>query len=156
MKNGSPVTISAPTRCCASSSKAASISLSVLAFRTISLHPTARAAACVSLVSGEERKAMSKFVRKLTIATTLVLIAGIAGSVFLFGLRASLRRVHDSQRFREALRIWTPVVQCRRVTPRAIKRFGNRLRYLAILQQHADLHETGFDKIRRRLKDLTW
>jgi hypothetical protein len=93
---------------------------------------------------------------KLTIATTLALIAGIAGSVFLFGLRASLRRVHDSQRFREALRIWMPAVQCRRVTPRAIKRFGNRLRYLAMLQQHADLDETGFDKIRRRLKDLVW
>jgi hypothetical protein len=54
----------------------------------------------------------------------------------------------------EALRIWTPVVQCRRVTPRAIKRFGNRLRYLAMLQQPADLDETGFDKIRRRLKDM--
>jgi len=91
---------------------------------------------------------------KLTIATTLILIAGIVGSVFLFGLRASLRRVHDSQRFREALRIWTPVVQCRRVTPRAVKRFGNRLRYMAMLQQHADLDETGFDKIRRRLMGL--
>jgi len=33
------------------------------------------------------------------------------------------------------LRIWLPVVSQKRNTPRAIKRFGNRIRYLAMLQQ---------------------
>ncbi len=88
---------------------------------------------------------------KLAIAITLALIAAIAGGITLYGLRAALRRVYDSQTFREALQIWMPVVQCRRVTPRGIKRFSNRLRYLAMLQQRANLDETGFDKLRRRL-----
>ena len=91
---------------------------------------------------------------KLAVAITLALIIAIAGGITLYGLRAASRRVYDLQTFREALRIWMPVVQCRRVTPRGIKRFGNRLRYLAMLQQHPNLDESGFDKLRRRLTFL--
>ncbi len=102
-----------------------------------------------------EMQKNSQFVLdKLAVAITLALITSVAGGIILFGLRAASRRVYDSQTFREALRIWLPVVQCRRVTPRGIKRFGNRLRYLAMLQQHPNLDESGFDKIRRRLTFL--
>ena len=91
---------------------------------------------------------------KLTIAITFALVVGIAGGILLYGLRTTSRRVYDSPAFREALGIWLPVVQCRRVTPRGIKRFGNRLRYLAMLQQHGSLDETGFDKFRKWLERL--
>ncbi|MDD4963702.1 MAG: YCF48-related protein [Gallionella sp.] len=50
-------------------------------------------------------------------------------------LRRSRLVTRDSQNFRDALAIWTGVVAAKRSTPRAIKRFGNRLRYLAMLQQ---------------------
>ena len=89
---------------------------------------------------------------KLAIAITIAIIVAFAGGMALYGLRANLRSVHDSQEFRSALRVWISVVQRRRVTPRGIKRFGNRLRYLAMLQQPGRLDETGFDKLRRRLK----
>ena len=89
---------------------------------------------------------------KLAIAITIAFIVALAGGVVLYGLRANLRSVHDSQEFRAALRVWISVVQRRRVTPRAVKRFGNRLRYLAMLQQPGRLDETGFDGLRRRLK----
>jgi hypothetical protein len=92
---------------------------------------------------------------KLAISIVFALLVGVAVGITLYGLRASLRRVHDSESFREALQVWMPVVQRRRGTPRGIKRFGNRLRYLAMLQQHADLDETGFDKLRRRLIALS-
>jgi hypothetical protein len=91
---------------------------------------------------------------RLAIPITIAFIVAIAGVIALYGLRASSRRVYDSQAFREALRNWMPVVQCRRVTPRGIKRFGNRLRYLAMLQQRGSLDETGLDKLRKRLTVL--
>ena len=43
--------------------------------------------------------------------------------------------VVDTQPFIEALQVWTPIVARRNPSPRAIKRFGNRLRYFAMLQQ---------------------
>ncbi|GJH22801.1 hypothetical protein CBA19CS22_39685 [Caballeronia novacaledonica] len=58
-----------------------------------------------------------------------------AGVFALFRLRSNLYRIKDSQAFRDALRIWMPLVQQHRKTPWAIKRFGNRIRYLAMLQQ---------------------
>jgi hypothetical protein len=40
--------------------------------------------------------------------------------------------VKDSDDFREALRIWAPVIAARRTTPRSVKRMINRLRFLAM------------------------
>lgn len=40
--------------------------------------------------------------------------------------------VNDSKDFRDALRIWDDLIAARRQTPRAIKRFMNRLRFLAM------------------------
>jgi hypothetical protein len=66
----------------------------------------------------------------LTLAFTFAAVAGFV----LYRLRSASYRVIDSRQFIEALKIWTPIVEKRRGTPRAIRRFGNRLRYLAMLQ----------------------
>ena len=84
-------------------------------------------------------------------AIALTVFAGCAVGFVVFRLRRSLRQVSDSTAFGQALRIWTPVVQQWRSTPRAIKRFGNRVRYLAMLQQSEEFGESGFDEFRRRL-----
>ena len=57
----------------------------------------------------------------------------------------------DSESYADALRIWMPVIQQYRGTPRAIKRFGNRLRYLAMLQQDTKYDESGFDVVPRAI-----
>lgn len=55
--------------------------------------------------------------------------------VIRYRLRHRNEVVRDSSAFAEALKAWTPVVARKTPSPRAIKRFGNRLRYLAMLQQ---------------------
>jgi photosystem II stability/assembly factor-like uncharacterized protein len=69
-----------------------------------------------------------------------LVLAGVM--VLQFGRRRETETVRDSDAFAEALKIWTPVVAHKTSAPRAIKRFGNRLRYLAMLQQ-ADAPEPG-------------
>jgi len=64
-----------------------------------------------------------------------------------FRLRAVQDEVKDSPVFQHALRIWQPVVRWRRKTPRAVKRFGNRFRYLAMLQQAQVLEESEWDSL---------
>jgi hypothetical protein len=46
--------------------------------------------------------------------------------------------VHDSREFGEALDAWCDVVRTRQNTPRSLKRFMNRVRYLAMHQMPAD------------------
>jgi hypothetical protein len=89
------------------------------------------------------------------VGMTLALVIAVAAGLILYRLRTASYRVNDSQQFRSALHIWTPVVQVRRATPRAIKRFGNRLRYLAMLQQDNKIDESGYDELRRWLNALT-
>ena len=61
--------------------------------------------------------------------------------------------VKDSSEFRKALESWHPVVVGRRLTPRALKRFVNRLRYLAMRQRpyppSPPLWRTLLDRLRR-------
>ena len=90
-------------------------------------------------------------VDRWAVGITLALVITLAASLVLYRLRAASYQVNDSRQFRDALRIWTPVVQTRRGTPRAIKRFGNRLRYLAMLQQDNKIDESGYDELRRWL-----
>ncbi|MBK6864755.1 MAG: PASTA domain-containing protein [Ideonella sp.] len=81
--------------------------------------------------SGELRDAMIGSVEWIPLAV-LGTIAAVALGV------AWLRRVdpvvRDSSQFKLALKIWLPVVVVRQNTPRAIKRFVNRVRYLAMLR----------------------
>ncbi|WP_326544131.1 YCF48-related protein [Pseudorhodoferax sp.] len=74
----------------------------------------------------------------LPMGLLLVLGAGYA----LFRLRSDERSVRDSQDFVDALPIWMPLVRRQRHTPRALKRFANRVRYLAMLQQPERLDES--------------
>jgi hypothetical protein len=46
--------------------------------------------------------------------------------------------VHDSREFQEALDAWCDVVRARQNTPRSLKRFMNRVRYLAMRQMPPD------------------
>jgi photosystem II stability/assembly factor-like uncharacterized protein len=87
----------------------------------------------------------------LTLASALAIVAGFV----LYRLRSASYRVTDSPQFIDALKIWTPIVEKRRGTPRAIRRFGNRLRYLAMLQQDRKIDESGYDELRRWLRSLT-
>lgn len=63
---------------------------------------------------------------------------GIVGLAFLFGAIHSLRQripvaIEDSEDFRDAVRDWWPLIEKKCRTPRAIKRFLNRLRFYAML-----------------------
>jgi len=69
-------------------------------------------------------------------------------------LRKNILETRDSQQFRQALEIWTSVVATSRHTPRSIKRFGNRLRYLAMLQQGEAKDETILDQAKLALGKL--
>jgi len=61
--------------------------------------------------------------------------------LFLSWLRRYALLVVDTEAFKRTLEIWTPVATLNRNSPRSIKRFGNRIRYLAMLQQVQELDE---------------
>jgi photosystem II stability/assembly factor-like uncharacterized protein len=79
----------------------------------------------------------------ILLPASLMLLA--LSSFTLMRLRQSTRTVHDSPDFMQALEAWAPLVRAHRQTPRAVKRFGNRVRYLAMLQQAESLDESGWD-----------
>jgi hypothetical protein len=60
--------------------------------------------------------------------------------------------VFDTKPFTDALKVWTPIVARRYNSPRAIKRFGNRLRYFAMLQQAEEPVEEAPTDWRSRLR----
>lgn len=72
----------------------------------------------------------------------------------LVRLRMQVHQVKDSLAFLQALKIWMPVVQQHRRTPRAIKRFANRIRYLAMLQQPEHLDKSGLDQVAKQVRSL--
>jgi hypothetical protein len=86
----------------------------------------------------------------------VLLAAGLAG-LTLYRLRTAMHQVRDTIGFQEALRAWAPLVHSSRATPRAIKRFGNRIRYLVMLHQAERLDESGFDTLHHmRDSALAW
>jgi hypothetical protein len=75
---------------------------------------------------------------------TFVLLLGvIAPGVWGLRLRAD-ETARDSREFRKALAMWLPILAADQGTPRAVKRFVNRVRYLAMLQRERDdrIHES--------------
>ncbi|WP_431286156.1 YCF48-related protein [Roseateles chitinivorans] len=79
-----------------------------------------------------------------------VLIAGAAMAGLLL-LRAASRRhreATDSKDFRDALKVWTELVRESAHTPRAVKRFGNKLRYFEMLQQGDARDRTLLEEVR--------
>ncbi|HEY5837508.1 MAG TPA: P-loop NTPase fold protein [Pyrinomonadaceae bacterium] len=77
------------------------------------------------------------------------LLPGIALLVMLWaGVTVLTRRpdlvVKDSPNFVDALKIWHPLIFSRQSTPRSIKRFMNRIRYLAMRQRKATASEQSW------------
>jgi hypothetical protein len=87
----------------------------------------------------------------------LYLLALVAVAILIL-VRYRRRRdeevVRDSDAFAEALQVWTPVVAKRNSAPRSIKRFGNRLRYFAMLQQAENLSGSEWKGRMQRLRSL--
>jgi len=83
------------------------------------------------------------------VALTFGAFAAMLLTIVLRGVRASILDVRDSDDFKRALAIWGGVVASKRSTPRAIKRFGNRIRYFAMLQQ-AEVPDVSFWAVVRR------
>jgi hypothetical protein len=63
--------------------------------------------------------------------------------------------VRDSPEFMEALRIWQPAVVARQNTPRAVKRFLNKVRYFAMRQRAPAPEWTLWQRIRSNVARLT-
>ncbi|WP_454868472.1 YCF48-related protein [Pseudomonas farris] len=80
----------------------------------------------------------------------LLAFAAYVTGVILYRIRTSMRQVNDSGAFNEALGAWLPLVHQRHTTPRAIKRFINRIRYLAMLQQGEQLDHSFMEEIHLR------
>jgi hypothetical protein len=64
----------------------------------------------------------------------LILLAIIGGGLWFLARPLNLI-VRDSPGFVKALDIWHPVIVAKRKTPRSLKRFTNRVRYLAMRQR---------------------
>ncbi len=69
--------------------------------------------------------------------------------------------VKDSEEFETALRIWHPLVFRRHKTPRALKRFMNRVRYLAMRERPQQESQSRWERMAARLArrfgiELTW
>lgn len=77
-----------------------------------------------------------------------VSIAGVA--VWLFTRRPGLV-VHDSDEFAAALEAWQPLLVARNRTPRSLKRFINRVRYLAMRQRPQEEDPTMWRALRAAL-----
>ncbi len=64
----------------------------------------------------------------LPLLVAVLLGAGVAA----YSMRMPVRRPKDSVEFKQALNIWKPWILLNRQTPRAIKRYLNRVRYMAM------------------------
>lgn len=84
------------------------------------------------------------------VALGLVPLLAVAALIAWIALRRAVNQTEDSPAFCAALNIWTPLVAEKRATPRAVKRFGNRIRYFAMLQQGVARDETALDVLRAR------
>ncbi|HJU06383.1 MAG TPA: hypothetical protein VJ692_14650, partial [Nitrospiraceae bacterium] len=60
--------------------------------------------------------------------------------------------IKDSPEFEKALRIWLPIIITKQHTPRSIKRFLNRVRYLAMLQRQPSETEKPWTAITAWMK----
>jgi photosystem II stability/assembly factor-like uncharacterized protein len=67
---------------------------------------------------------------------------GMAGAgLFVRWLQRQILTVQDTKAFTDAFRIWLPIATFTRKSPRSKKRFANRIRYLAMLQQGEQLDD---------------
>jgi photosystem II stability/assembly factor-like uncharacterized protein len=78
----------------------------------------------------------------LWFAGAFSLLAVLGGGLLFRWLRQRVLIVEDTKAFKDAVTAWLPVATFSRSSPRAIKRFANRIRYLAMLQQGEQLDDT--------------
>lgn len=88
------------------------------------------------------------------VALGLLPLLAVAALIAWIALRRAVNQTKDSPAFCAALNIWTPLVAEKRATPRAVKRFGNRIRYFAMLQQGIARDETALDVLWARATDF--
>ena len=81
------------------------------------------------------------------------ILAIATGAIIYQDRRRQIRQVADSPNFLKALEVWAPIVRNHRKTPRAIKRFGNRIRYLAMLQQREGVDSSAISQVRMQIAD---
>lgn len=95
--------------------------------------------------------------RSVLLATVPVLLVGVL--VLWVGVWVLTRRpglvVKDSPKFVEALKIWHPLVFARSTTPRSVKRFMNRVRYLAMRQRRQKDEPPAWKRLLRRFTGKT-
>ena len=88
-------------------------------------------------------------------ALVLAVGAALAGLLLWRAASRRHREATDSKDFRDALKVWTELVRESAHTPRAVKRFGNKLRYFEMLQQGEERDRTLLDDLRARLRRFT-
>lgn len=81
-------------------------------------------------------------------ALVLVVGAALAGLLLWRAASRRHREATDSKDFRDALKVWTELVRESAHTPRAVKRFGNKLRYFEMLQQGEERDRTLLEEAR--------
>ncbi|RZI56728.1 MAG: hypothetical protein EOP37_23155 [Rubrivivax sp.] len=86
------------------------------------------------------------------VAGVLVVGAATAGLLLLRAASRRHREATDSKDFRDALKVWTELVRESAHTPRAVKRFGNKLRYFEMLQQGEERDRSLLDDLKARLR----
>jgi hypothetical protein len=84
-------------------------------------------------VSGQPSRYSST---EIILAAAVLLI--LACAILYYLLKAQTRIVSDSSKFRDALNLWHPWIMVNRQTPRAIKRYLNRVRYIAMRYRSED------------------
>ena len=88
-------------------------------------------------------------------AAVLAVGAALAGLLLWRAASRRHREATDSKDFRDALKVWTELVRESAHTPRAVKRFGNKLRYFEMLQQGEERDRTLLDDLKARLRRMT-
>jgi hypothetical protein len=88
-------------------------------------------------------------------AAVLTIGAALAGLLLLRAASRRHREATDSKDFRDALKVWTELVREAAHTPRAVKRFGNKLRYFEMLQQGEERDRTLLDDLKARWRRFT-
>jgi hypothetical protein len=83
--------------------------------------------------------------RSMVLLSISVVLLAAAGIVAI--LRQPAVTVQDRKEFTEALNVWSPFLYSKRKTPRAIKRFVNRVRLYAMRQQAHHPAETLWDRL---------
>lgn len=102
--------------------------------------------------ANSEKSSPTVFVPGIPEAHRLTWLPVIPALVLLgFGAWALTRRpneiIQDSRKFTEALEIWQPVIGRQHSTPREIKRFLNRVRYIAMRWRKPSQQKTGLERL---------